>query len=137
MTISVRILTIIFTLTLGFYNLFVTTNFLLYSIKQPILFVPEQQAIIWINFLTGNAYIIASIGIIKKKKWPYLILFLNSFLLLLGLVDYIIYMQSNFKIEIDNVFALLIRIAGTIICTFGAFSITLREETETSIKSIE
>ncbi|MBL7811475.1 MAG: hypothetical protein JNL57_04550 [Bacteroidetes bacterium] len=96
------------------------TLFLSLSVILDLFHIREKEGnyvlfVVWANFLSSIIYLIAAFGFLFLKKWTRLLLTMDTLLLLLTLLAFLIYIQQGGIHETKTVGAMLFRISLTAI----------------------
>ena len=113
----------------GLLTLFLSTSviFDLYGIRAKegnyVLFV------VWANFISSFIYLIASYGIIKKKKWSTTILGVSALILINAFIYFIIHIYAEGIYETKTIGAMIFRITVTFFfLAFAYFTISKKKQ---------
>jgi drug/metabolite transporter (DMT)-like permease len=77
--------------------------------------------VIWVNFICGFIYLVASYGFIKSKYWTIKILTTSLLLLILTFIAFLIYVNSGGIHKNETFGALAVRSAITLLATITAY----------------
>lgn len=117
----IKIVTIIFLLAFGGLTVSLTSSVLLdlFGIRQKEgNFVPF---IVWINLVSGIAYIISALGIIKSAKWAFPLLLINVVLLVVGIVALYFHIQAGGLYKMETVKGMVFRAVSTSSTAYAAY----------------
>lgn len=117
----IKIITVIFLLAFGGLAVFLTSSVLLdlFGIRQKEgNFVPF---IVWINLVSGFAFIVSAIGIIKNAKWAFPLLLMNVVLLVVGIVALYFHIQAGGLYKMETVKGMVFRVVSTSLATYAAY----------------
>ena len=123
----IKILTIIFLLAFGGLTVFLTSSVLLdlFGIRQKEgNFVPF---IVWINLVSGIAYIVSAVGIIKNAKWSFPLLLMNVVLLVVGIVALYFHIQAGGLYKLETVKGMVFRVVSTSLAAYAAYYLNNRK----------
>lgn len=117
----IKIITVVFLFAFGGLTVFLTSSVLLdlFGIRQKEgNFVPF---IVWINLVSGIAYIVSAVGIIKNAKWSFPLLLMNVVLLVVGIVALYFHIQAGGLYKIETVKGMVFRVVSTSLTTYAAY----------------
>lgn len=123
----IKIITVIFLLAFGGLTVFLTSSVLLdlFGIRQKEgNFVPF---IVWINLVSGIAFIVSAIGIFKNTKWSFPFLLINVVLLLAGIVALYFHIQAGGLYKMETVKGMVFRVIVTSLATYAAYYLINRQ----------
>lgn len=117
----IKIITVVFLFAFGGLTVFLTSSVLLdlFGIRQKEgNFVPF---IVWINLVSGIAFIVSAIGIIKNAKWTFPLLLINVVLLVVGIVALYFHIQAGGLYKMETVKGMAFRVIVTSLATYAAY----------------
>ena len=84
--------------------------------------------VVWANFISSLLYLSAAYGFIKAKKWTLLPLGISVLILIISFIGLLIHVYSGDRYETKTIGAMIFRITLTLIFTFFAYFMIIKNK---------